>query len=85
MKDQTGLETGWETIQSGVHASVFNMPYSSNITFHMAINTTPYQGLFGIKPQREVSQSKDTDAHSEDYLQEPGQNQQLNTSQVPHV
>lgn len=30
-------------------------------------------------------QNKDTDAHSEDYLQEPGQNQQLNTSQVPHV
>lgn len=48
----------------------------------MAINTTPYQGLFGIKPQIEVSKNKDTDAHSEDYLQGPGQ---LNTSQVPHV
>lgn len=84
LKDQTGLETGRETIiiQSGLHASVFNISYSRNITFHMAIDTTPYQVLFGIKPQREVSQNKDTDAHSEDYLQEP---EQLNTSQVPHV
>ena len=31
----------------------------------MAINTTPYQAVFGIEPHREVSQDKEREAHSE--------------------
>ena len=54
-----------------------NISYTRNITFHTAINTTPYQAVFGIKPHREVSRDKDTEVHSEDRLQEP---EQLNTN-----
>ena len=59
-----------------------NISYTRNITFHTAINTTPYEAVFGIKPHREISQDKNTDTHSEDCSQEP---EQLNTNQDLHV
>ena len=45
--------------------------------FHMAINTTPYQAVFGIKAHREVSQDKERKWNLK--------SEQLNTSQVLQV